>query len=182
MKKIIFILFFVFVFIISYASDFFITLKFAGALSENMLMSRELSIEHNHNCKNCTLNCSFALSQESFNNLLWGATNRFSFKCNLLFGDKENIFLKIGPGVSVASSYDIYSLSPDIYLKFYIFNFFIFLDTSFYSDGLFNKSGIGYEWKWWDILFDFGLCNIFISNYKDNFFKLRFQIGVGYEF
>jgi len=182
MKRSIFILFFVFVFIISYASDFFISLKFAGALSKETMLSRELSLEHNHHCKDCPLNCSFTLSQESFNSLIWGETNRLGFKCSLLFGEKEKIFLKIGPGVSFASSYDIYSLSPDIYLKFYIFNFYIFLDTSFYSDGLFNKNGIGYEWKWWQIAFDFGLCNIFISNYKDNFFKLRFQIGAGYVF
>lgn len=91
-------------------------------------------------------------------------------------------FLKAGTGFSFASSYDIFSFSPDVYLKLYYWKFFIFLDTSFYSNGLFNKNGAGVEFKIWGILFYAGINNIIVSDFEDGLFKLRFEIGVGYEF
>lgn len=165
-----------------FSSDFNIFLRFSAAGSKNTYFSREITIENNHNCKNCPLRCLFLFSHESFDNILWGTTNRFSFKCPLLFGEKNNLLMKIGTGLSLASSYDVFSFSPDIYLKLYYRIFFIFLDTSFYSDGIFNKNGAGVEFKIWEILFDAGINNIIVSDYEYSLFKLRFEIGAGYEF
>ncbi|MCX8094376.1 MAG: hypothetical protein N3E50_09470 [Candidatus Goldbacteria bacterium] len=109
-------------------------------------------------------------------------TNRLGVRCNLLFGDRTNFYLKAGPGISFTTSYGISSFSPDVYLKLYYWLFFVFADTSFYSDGLFNKNGIGIEFKIWEILFEIGLNNIIVTDYEYSIFKLRFEIGVGYGF
>ncbi len=143
MKKIIFLFLLFFFNNYSFSSDFSLFLRFSGALSENMIFSREFVIENFHNCLKFPFRYSFLFSQESFDNLLWGSTNRFSLKCNLLYGGQGMLFLKAGPGIGFATSYGAASFSPDIYLKLYFWQFFCFIDTSFYSDGLFNKNGIG---------------------------------------
>ncbi|GEM_PF-3026225 len=182
MKIKIFCLLFIFYCFNILADNYEVFLRISGAFSENIFFSREITIENFHNCSRCPFTYSFLFSQESFDNFFWGIDNRFSLKWNLFLGDKENLFLKAGPGIGFATSYNIFSFSPDIYFKLYYLNFFIFADTSFYTDGLFNKNGAGFKFKLWEILFEICINNIIISDYKYLFFKLRCGIGAGYEF
>lgn len=182
MKKCIYFIFIFLFYSFLYSDDLNIFLKLSAATSKDMYLSRQIAIEKYHNCKKMPFKCLLSLEEESFDNIFWGAINRFSLRCNLLLGDRNNFLFQVGPGISFTTSYRISSFSPDIYLKLYCWLFFIFADTSFYSDGIFNKNGIGIEFKIWEIIFNLGLSNIFISDYEYSLYKLRFEIGVGYEF
>ncbi|HPD19342.1 MAG TPA: hypothetical protein PLF61_06735, partial [Candidatus Goldiibacteriota bacterium] len=92
-RSILFLSFFLFNCFV-FSSDFTAFLRFSGALSNDALFSREIEVENFHVSKKFPFKCSLSISQESFHNVLWGPTNRFGMKCNLLFGEKNDLFLK----------------------------------------------------------------------------------------
>lgn len=182
MKKVFLILLLVLFNMNSFCKNLDVFLNFSLYLSEPLFFSREIIIEHLHNCQKCPVICSMEFGFETFNSILWGNTNRLSVDWKFYFLLFNDVLIKTGPGISYVNSFGTQGIAPDIILDIYYKILFVDSKLSIFQDGFFNKNVSGIRFNLMNFIIKMAFCNILVSDYKSYYFIPGINLGAGYEF
>lgn len=171
----------------TYSGDFKISLKGGVVVTlpaAEILSARELTAEYSTSFNKIPFRHSIRLTQDSYDDFVWGDSTRWGAKWIITFIDGPFSF-RAGPGISLSSTYTLKSqTSFDLYLELRYSIFVIEIDNLFFEDGFFNKNSVGLDLNIWqqNLKLFLGIGGYINTDYDSSLYYPTLQGGLSYEF